>query len=448
MMVRGSPKIYRFWVVPWLLAIALNATALEVQLTYETQTDEGKYFPHGYQGGNVRLEVPQGRWELPDLVAKTPAYTTLQLGDNEYLLVFDFARSSNEFYNRLYFDANGNRDLRDDPVISAEATPRGSDRSMFMAQFPRIELTVTSSGSELPYSFTPTLYCFMSETDKAPTEEPNARNMHFNIRTNCAYRGAFTLDETDYEVWLGDSNGNAKFGDAFAVVDTDRANERVYATGDTLYVVNAGESLSYESGLVLGDFLALHNQVFSVRVKIPEGNMELAPLTTNLATLEFPIRLDTLQIYSDDGSTSVMLFKPELSVQVPASQYRLASYKLHAKGGKGDLWTLQATGGAKGPVVSADVGKTETLILGEPFTPVVGIPEYAREGMRQGARDAVLEFQVRGAGEEYVVGLRRISGENAEIAMSRQSPGLPAEPTYKIVSDEGEVVTSGKFDYG
>ncbi len=451
-MVRGSPARYYILLFPCLVMIALSTAALEVSLQvplkYEIRTDERGYFPHGYQSGEVKLVKPEGKWILPDLVAAKPAYTTVTLGDNEYLLVFDTRNRSDRFYNRLYFDANANRDLNDDPVITATMTPEAADSDAFFARFQPIEITVAVGEARLPYRFIPTLYCFLGDRSKAPTEEPNLRNMHFNMQTACAYRSSLTLDGTAYDIWLGDSNGNGNFQDQFKIVNLARPEGRVYATGDTLYVLKAGEPLSYESGQILGDHLVLRDRVFRVAVNVAEGKMDLTPVTENLATLKTPAKLDYLELYTEDGSKAVMLFDPVREARLPASRYRLSTYRLQVSDEQGDRWALRAMGGSKGPVLFADAGRTVSITLGEPFSPVVEVSEHSRQDVLRGASTVSLEFYVRGAGDEYVVDLRRVSGHSSKIAMSSKNTSLPAEPTYKVVNDEGEVVTSGKFEYG
>jgi hypothetical protein len=447
MRVRGYLVARHATVVAWLALVAFSIAAIEVPLTYETGTDENAYFPHGYHSSEVTLTKPGGPWRLPEFVSGKPAYATMKLGDNEYLFVFDAGSESDKFYNRLYFDANANRDLTDDPAIDAIRIPSGGS-DMYHAQFPQVEVTIADGQDNLPYSFVPTLYCFLSDGTKAATEEPNVHNFHFYIRTRCAYRGVLNLDGTSYDVWLGDSDGNGSFSDRFSVMQLGRSDDRIYGSGDTLYVVKNGERITYDSGLILGEYLALQDKVFEVSVRIPEGKMDLTPVTENLAMLETPAKLDTMQLLSMNGSKAVMVFDPAMKTRVPANQYRLASYRLQTVGEQGDRWTLKAIGTTTGPAISADVRDTTMVALGEPFSPVVRISEQSREQLRGGASSVSLSFEVHGAGDEIVAGLQRVSGENSKIAMSSKSHGLPAEPSYKIISDDGEVVTSGKFDYG
>jgi len=47
----------------------------------------------------------------------------VKLGDEERLLIMDSQKTEGDFYNRIFFDANANKGLTDDPVFLL-LTPR------------------------------------------------------------------------------------------------------------------------------------------------------------------------------------------------------------------------------------------------------------------------------------------------------------------------------------
>ena len=52
-----------------------------------------------------------------------PIFAYFTFGDTEQLLVFDVRSYEDSVYNRIYFDANRNDDLTDDPPIDGTMTP-------------------------------------------------------------------------------------------------------------------------------------------------------------------------------------------------------------------------------------------------------------------------------------------------------------------------------------
>jgi hypothetical protein len=88
------------------------------------------------------------------------------------------------------------------------------------------------------------------------------------------------------------------------------------------------------------------------------------------------------------------------------------------------------------------------LKLGEPYVPVVEVPESAKQDLREGSTQVKLAFRVEGSGKEGLAELRRISGSRTRIPLSREDRNRPKEPTYTIVKTDGEIVAQGSFEYG
>ncbi|MCC6486159.1 MAG: hypothetical protein IT364_01550 [Candidatus Hydrogenedentes bacterium] len=447
-MARGSPVARCFRASVVLLVIVFPAAAVDVSLTYVTQTNKSEFFPSGYQNAEVTLDAPPGQWKLPEFVASKPAYALLEFGDRKHLMVFDFAKAEDDFYQRLFFDANGNADLTDDPIVNSAMERQGRREEMYQTAFDPVDAMITVGGKELPYRFTPQLLCFLVNRGKKVTEGDNWRNINFYLRSACAYRGSLILDDTSYSIWLGDQNGNGSFADQFQIMRVDRAGDAIYPRGDSFFLLGPEERISYEGAQTLGKYVVVANKVFEVAVNIAEGKMTLTPVTENLATLETPFDLASLEVYTEGGEKAVMLFKPGKQAPVPADSYRLLSYRVLSTDEEGGKWQLSARGTRKSPGVTARAGEAASLTLGEPFTPIVDVDQYSREQIDHGERQARISFTIRGSGKEVVQRLQRTSGSGTKIAMSTRSPGLPAEPKYKIVSGEGEVVTSGSFEYG
>ena len=447
-MSSGSPAVRYLRAAVALLLVVLPVAAVDVSLTYVTQANTREFFPSGFHSAEVTLDVPPGEWKLPEFVAPKPAYALLEFGDRKHLVVFDFAKAEDDFYRRLFFDANGNGDLTDDPIVNSKMESQSIRQEIYQTAFDPVDATITVGGKELPYRFSPRLHCFLVNQGKKVTEGDNWRSINFYFQTACAYRGSLNLDDTAYSIWLGDQNGNGSFADPFQIMRFDRSGDAVYPQGDSFFLLGPEESLSYEGAQTLGKYLVVANKVFEVAVNIAEGKITLTPVTENLATLETPLDLASLEVYTEGGEKAVMLFKPGKQAPVPADSYRLLSYRVLSTDAEGGKWQLSARGTKKSPGATARAGESVALTLGEPFTPLVDIDQYSREQIDRGDRQARISFTIQGTGKEVVQRLQRTSGTGRKIAMSTKSPGLPAEPKYKIVSGEGEVVTSGTFEYG
>jgi hypothetical protein len=94
------------------------AFAIDVPLKYQKHPAESEdFYPYGSNGFKVTLKKPSGDWTFPAFVSGKALYTLVKIGDAERLCVLDKQKEDAEFYNRIYFDSNGNNDLTDDAVL-------------------------------------------------------------------------------------------------------------------------------------------------------------------------------------------------------------------------------------------------------------------------------------------------------------------------------------------
>jgi hypothetical protein len=414
---------------------------LEFELAYKTR-QEREFFPYGGQHVQVSLEVPAGEWTLPPFVADKPVYTTLKFGDRNHLVVLDKGKKDDPFYTRLYFDANANNDLTDDSVH--RGTYHGDDH-MHRTEFHEISTTIVVDGEELPYVLQPQLYCYAFGQSKDVLAQENWNNFQFYTSTLCAYRGELKLGKETYTVWVSDSNGNGRFDDRCVL--HEHSGPQLYGQGDGLYLAASSETMGYEYGQTLGEYLVVGGRVFRVAVSTPLGRMTLEPVTENLSKLVWPDQLEALEVYDAASKSAVILRREGKQAPIPAGTYRLLNYRLTKKDKQGDLWQLRAIGTTSGPEVLAKPDHVAQLPLGEPFQPKVTIPDYSRQNIAHGA-DAQLSLDVYGAGGEQITDLRHIDGNKTKIKLSRDDNQRPAEPVYKIINADGEMVATGKFEYG
>ena len=177
---------------------------------------------------------------------------------------------------------------------------------------------------------------------------------------------------------------------------------------------------------------------------------QLMPRRGSLARgeLKLAAECDSLSIASTDLSRCVMMLRPGGKVKVPQGEYRLVAYQALKKDAQGDLWRIRARAGQDSSVASVGGNGRPSLALGEPYTPIVYVPEYSRAQLDQGRSVADLALIVCGAGREIVMDLSHVSGTESKIALSKTRTSRPKEASYRVITPEGETVAQGAFEYG
>jgi len=433
------------------LSVATASFGLEVPLTCERHPDEAESFrPGGAATLQKSLDRPAGEWKLPELNSKQPIYAFAELGEKKCLLVLDRQKADDFFYNRLYFDSNGNGDLTDDTVIDGTFTVENDE--FCRAQFPGIDTTVDLAGKSLPYSFRmDVFYFYFGDEGKPDTElrqEHIQQNFNLVVVANCSYVGEFDLDGQRYRVVLGDGNTNGRFDDRLSVTHAQIASYRaVLPVGDEFYVT-AGEEISVYAAQPFGDMLVVAGQLLEVAVDIAESKMILTPVTEGLAPLTLAMATERITMYTEDGSRCVMMYRPGTEVMIPQGTYQFLNYTVRRKDEQGDEWLLVAQATTDSPSVTVGGGGDAVLKCGEPYVPTADVPEWSRQAVREGQTQVPLMFTVIGAGREVLAELTRLSGTRTRIALSQGNRNRPKEPTYIIARADGEIVTQGSFEYG
>ena len=425
------------------LAISWGAFALDVPLTYQKASPETQEI--GFSGGaspDLLLKCPPGDWKLPELTGENPIYVLIELGDSKRLLIFDRGKATDSFYNRLHFDANGNKDLTDDPVLKGEGE---GNQDYDRVQFGPIETAIEVQGKSLPYSFITGANCWNKAQLKTAKLTPQNARQFLQIWLNgrCLYQGEFALDSGRYRVVLIDGNCNGRFDDKLSSEVTGPQGE-IYPSGDRLYLRPVGEQFRYDDAFILGDLLLINGKLFDVRVSIPEGKMTLTPDTEKVARIKLAMDAERITLDTKAGKRSVMMFRPGKQVELPEAEYRVFSYAVLRKDEKGSQWLVsgQASGGS--PFAPAGAA----LTFGEPYTVWADVPEWSVQNFSHGAPEVQLLLNIQGVGKERVTNLERISGEASSIPLAQSNVNRPKEATYRIATSEGEVVAQGNFQYG
>jgi hypothetical protein len=427
---------------------AANEAPIEIPLLYVKYPDQQKgFYPFGAlffgMGGVGRQDIsqlPKGEWKLPELVCAKPLYGLVKFDNQERLVIADTKEKGDNFYNRLFFDANGNKDLTDDPIIIANIS--SSNQSLKVAYFPAMDMEYVLDGVKISYSFKAMIYNMGSEKP-AKLKELDTKNIHWRLNLNCCYQGELTINDKKLYVTLGDTNCNGRFGDQFTI-ENFNADMRypLYSNGDYLYL-SKSQMLDHNDGAILGDQIILDGICYNVKIDIPQKKMALIPKTGKMGELILPTPVERIALYTEDELHLINAYFTEKSLTLPQGSYKLLSYSVIREDEQTDKWRLNAAGTSAGPVVVVSDGQKAKLAMADPFIPLIDIPVSLR------ARSSVrMQFNVEGAGKELVSELSHFAGNKTKIILSERYPTRPKEPMYKILSSEGEVIEQGSFEYG
>jgi len=436
-----------------VFSLATALFAIEVPLKYEKYPDKPKSF---LPSGSVRLSLrPRGialpgePWTLPHLNTENPVYALAKIGDKERLLVLDVKNKSDTFYNRLYFDANGNHNLRDDPFFDALPTSK-TERGYSSIGFPAIETSIEVDGKSLPYSFRPVISGYMAQIAQVKADNQSlGRYMNILLYVNCAYSGEFQIDGQKYRLMLGDKNCNGRFDERLTLLPMPseriigRVRINIFARGDSFYL-SSGEKIDSYDEQVCGDWLLVNDKLFEVSINTAKDLLTLTPVSESLASLKLAMKTERISLYTEDGKHCLMIYKPAKEIKIPQGRYKLLAYEVFRRDEQGDLWRLCAAATKESPAVTLAEGLS-ILEFGEPYLPIVDLQKMG------GRLDRFfLVFNVEGKAKELLTDLSHISGTKTLIPLSEKKNlgHRPKEPAYKIAKADGEVIKSGFFEYG
>ena len=438
-----------------VFCLTTSAFGLDIPIEYQRYPDGPlELIPSGGAVMQKMIEAPSGDWKLPELNSKPPIYAIIQFADKSRLLILDRQNADDFFYNRLYFDSNGNGDLTDDAVVDGDfGTPAGAQSEAVQADFPPVDATVTVGGKSLPYSFTISVqYLYFGDygrPDKELKQEHIDQNFTLTLFGNCFYSGKFQLDGQSYRVALGDGNVNGRFNDDISLSTVYLCSQPVLAPTGDLFYLTTGSEPGFRDTQISGDMLLLNGKLFDVSISAAEGKLTLTPTSEKLLPLKLSMATERMTMCTEDASHCVMAYGPGTKIMVPEGTYRLLDYTALRKDEQGDEWSISGMAAVEGPTVAVEEGKDAILALGEPYMPTVSVSEGNLQSVRAGAATAAqLQFSITGSGKEVVTDLERVSGNRTRISLSSNEPNRPKEPAYRIVKADGEVVTQGDFEYG
>jgi hypothetical protein len=452
-MSRSVPKLF---CVAFIFFAASNAVALDVTLEYVKFPDNPQTFvPTGIARLTYKLDPPPGDWKLPPFISAHPIYSLVELGDDKKLLVLDRQKTDDEYYNRLYFDADADRDLTDDPVIDGKSVSVPG-RQYERIRFPAIDTKILVGDKSLPFSFRPDFMGRLIAVDRGNiSEELLNRTIYLYLRVNCMYRGKLDVDGQVYYIWLSDTNCNGLFNEKFALRKLKTpipGRMPIFNTGDGVFL-SANKEIKMYDQQVCGDWLLIKNKLFDMRIDQAGGKITLTPVMQDLVPLWLAMEPEHLSLYTEGGEHFLMTCQPDKRIDIPAGKYRLYNYKLLKKDDQGDLWSLNGRATTECSWITLEGKDGSELAFGEPFAVSAEVPENRREVLQRSpvTPDSIyLSFVIRGRGNEDILDLSHIKGNETKIPLST-TEGMthrPKEPTYKILKGDGKTAAQGSFEYG
>lgn len=374
--------------------------------------------------------VPAGQWKLPDFSGRKPAFAVLQLEGKTRLLAIDSVGVADvstdalvaafgekpaqeaKFYNQLYFDANGNGDLTDDPVI--KGTVQDLNGSGYYATFAQITTASAVGANAAPYSFTLRIF---GQNNKNPSAT------QCQLSSGSIYTGNASINGATYYFTLVDANVNGSFAEPGV---------------DKLFLSD-NKQVPEMYPLTVADMLVIGPASYRVKLDTAASKLLLTPATGLPGKLLVSDSTDCLTLRGPN--LSVALLRPAKEVAVPAGSYSVTSYRLSRKDSKERTWFVENKGVMNGPATETTPTTTGTLLYGEPFEVVL---RCTKQGKSANAAIS-MAFNTFGKGKESVAMPTRTDNQARGLPVQYR-PSIP--PTYRISDSRGALITKGSFQLG
>lgn len=252
--------------------------ALKVPLQYvkapelNSPQESKEFFPRNLsylEGKPEAYKLPPGSWKLPKLVSRYPIYYQIRIGDETRLMIID-QNFADDFYTRLYFDANGNRDLTDDPPLHGVSEQWGGINQQDV-NFPIVEFTLNHGEGPLKYAIQPNLH----DVGDWMAHHKTA-NVGYGVA--CWYVGECDLDGGHFRLALYDHNGNGYFDDFCAAGETWNAlDQSPNPSGDLIFIMPRGSKGDWSSSVPLTQRLNIGKRVYEINIDMAHGMLFLTP---------------------------------------------------------------------------------------------------------------------------------------------------------------------------
>lgn len=349
--------------------------------------------------------------EQPDYKSDKLYYYAAKYGDSDdkiYTIVLDESQGTGEGYDTVYVDIdNDNRIDSDNEKFFFQMSTTSNDIPL------RIKLMVSAGGKKILYYFSFAAFPYTDENN--PVEK-----IHATARNSSIFTGRANFNGKDYKIGIADLNSNGLFNDV----------EQGLFRGDRFFVDFDGDGKFHDSPSNLvesfsyGKYTKIMERWYSIQAGADGTSIQISPAIPTMGTLLAPEKIISADLHSETQSQRVKF--SEGSAKAIAGTYNLAVIKLSAIDSSKRTWTTQGTFRSDKPQVTISQ-ETETHLGG------------------------VLPLQVTieptGKSPSEVVKLEvKIIGANG-AGFNPPRAGQP-EGSFDIQDEQGNVVASGKFEYG
>ena len=329
--------------------------------------------------------------------------------DNVYTLVIDESGGTGTGYDTVYADRNN--DNRIDPETEKLAFVLGTTRH---AEPVRIELTVSAGGKTIPYSF---------EFSAFPYKDDNHRveKIHANCRNSSIVVGHAEFGGAKRRIAIADLNSNGRFNDTEQGVFR---GDRVFIDfdGDGKF---RGESEAQER-FPYGRYTNVRGQWYTIVASAAGTRVDIAPAQPSLVKVKGPPGVSRVTLHSETQSQDVTF--ADGVAEAIAGTYRLAGMELSARDTQGKVWTC--------PGSFRDAAKEVTI-------------EASTQTRLPEVLPLTVSIEAASKAPFDVIALTpKLASAGGGTFRFPQRDGRRPTGAFQIFDAAGEVISTGKFEYG
>jgi len=418
-----------------LIGNATSAWAETAELEHKAWTDSSNALPTTGISAKARSRPWRPLAGRPRCASSRPVYFEVKLGPSQkaYTMVLDESQGTGRGYDRLYVDADGNRDLRDEKPV--EGTVRAS-RSYTRSQFNAAEVRVRYGGEDLPWTFSAYCYSYQSRGG-VPTS--------LQVSSAAYCEGTVEVGGKQVKLAVVDGDSNGCFNNYYAMPRGARSTRgRLYASGDWI-LVDANSDGRYDvdsmglEAFGCGRHLLVDGECYEVKISSCGRRLSVEPAKARCGLLSRRGGGTFSAAFLTRSYGMLTVRSTGEPVKVPAGTYKLYACSFEAKDDAGTVWRATGQGGSSGQLIRVVAGKATTARFGPPLKIGVSASVYpsGSVGSLRPGRTLRLSLEIKGqAGEGY-------SGRSVT-----KSGGRLDKPKVKITGRGGKVVATGSFEYG
>ncbi len=361
-------------------------------------------------------EKPAQFKDLPEKVSNRVNYFLAKIADREIPLIIDRGRKS-----KLYLDTDADGYLSDEKGFAPKKvyTPKTIKKRLFgpvdYHRFGPISVKFEQAAEK----FAQQIYVF--------TRDSYMRRL---ILCPAFYRkGKVLLGQNIYEVAMVDGNFDGRYGKIFSP-----PVENVWRPGCDSFAIdlNRNGKLDFDfyhhSELMpLSRMVKVGNSYYNINIAEGGTFLELSKIQPEFGTLDLGNENVKLKLWSDTAHQYISNFKN--NILIPAGRYKALFVELSQIDSERNTWTFTSYSDT-GALCDFEISKNETTSF------KIGPPFQIKTTSRRARSNVLIGFKLEGqASEQYRPNVIRNG--------IRTSP-----PLFKVIDEAGDVIESGRFEYG